>query len=384
VLYVIFLLICGDKMTLALALLALGEISLCLELGNRLLGSGVRTPAMALVKMCIIVFAFFLLAMPVYFMFIGSESALGRTIVYTWSLAGLVILLHFLFPYRFEISRIRQSCLVQCDNTVISNVVLHDECVSVESLAAGPDGLRFLVVSDLHCNKREKLDLIKSAFAKLAGETFDAAFVLGDLSENSGILPELMGTLANLPNRHGIFLVRGNHDFLSGRQIVIGDLAKRHSIKILSNTWSDIPGLGIRLVGLEYPPGQIQLPSKSECSMTLGLTHTPDNIILFSRLGVDIVVAGHTHGGWFTLPVVGTVLVPTKLGRFINKGWFRRGRTLMYITSGLPYFTRKRGRAGEILRLTIKPAKTKEGLAQAENPTGSGRDFYVAKDAKNR
>jgi len=370
-------------MTLALAVLVLGEVSLLLDLGNRLLGSGIRTPARALAKLCIIVLAFVLLAIPVFFVLIGSESALGRTLVYAWSLAGLVILLHFLFPYRFGISKIRQDCLVQRDNTVISNVVLHDECVSVESLAAGPDGLRFLVVSDLHCNKRKKLDLIKSAFAKLANETFDAALVLGDLSGNSRILPELMGTLANLPNRHGIFLVRGNHDFLGGRQILIEDLAKRYSIKILSNTWCSIPKLGIGLVGLEYPPNQIQLPSKSECSMMVGLTHTPDNIILFSRLGVDIVVAGHTHGGWFRLPVVGTVLVPTKLGRFINKGWFKRGRTLMYITSGLPYFTRKRGRAGEILRLTIKPAKTKEGLAQVENPTGSGRDFYVAKDANN-
>ncbi|MHC4206914.1 MAG: metallophosphoesterase [Planctomycetota bacterium] len=223
--------------------------------------------------------------------------------------------------------------------------------------------MRFLVVSDLHCNSQKKLNLIKSAFAKLSNETFDAILVLGDLSENSRMLPELIDTLANLPNRYGIFCVRGNHDFEDGRQILIEDLANRHSIKILSNTSSGIPEFGIRLVGLEYPPDHPQLPTKSECCITLGLTHTPDNIILFSRLGVDIVVAGHTHGGWFRLPVLGPLLIPSRLGRFLNTGWFRSGRTLMYITSGLPYFADQKGKPGEILKLTIKSNEEKEGIA---------------------
>jgi predicted MPP superfamily phosphohydrolase len=246
--------------------------------------------------------------------------------------------------------------------------VLRDECLSVPWPGAGPDSLRFLVVSDLHCNEFEKLELIKSVFAKLSNETFDAAFVLGDLSENSRMLPELIDTLSKLPNRHGIFLVRGNHDFLKRRQVLIEDLAKRHSIKILSNATESIPELGVELVGLEYPPSYAKLPCKSEGTIRLGLTHTPDNIILFSRLGVDVVVAGHTHGGWVRLPVLGPLLVPSGLGRFLDKGWFRRGRTLMYITSGLPYFAEQKRKPGEILSLTIKPGKEKDGIARIEAP----------------
>jgi predicted MPP superfamily phosphohydrolase len=350
-------------MKLALALLVLGEISLILDLGNRLLGSGLRTPASGLVKISQIVFACILLAVPAFLVFIEPESKLACYLLYLSSFFGALIFLHFLFPYKFGIERIRQDHSVQNERALISNVVLRDECVSVPSLAANPDGLRFLVVSDLHCNSQKKLNLIKSAFAKLSNETFDAILVLGDLSENSRMLPELIDTLANLPNRYGIFCVRGNHDFEDGRQILIEDLANRHSIKILSNTSSGIPEFGIRLVGLEYPPDHPQLPTKSECCITLGLTHTPDNIILFSRLGVDIVVAGHTHGGWFRLPVLGPLLIPSRLGRFLNTGWFRSGRTLMYITSGLPYFADQKGKPGEILKLTIKSNEEKEGIA---------------------
>ena len=353
-------------MTLALVLLILGEVSLALDLGNRLLGSGIRTPARALGKICIITFACVLLAVPAFIVFIEPESNLGWFLFYVSSFVGNVVFIHFLFPYRFGISKIRQRRCVQHERVLASNIVLHDESVSAPSLAAGPDGLRFLVVSDLHCNGHEKLELIKSVFAKLSDETFDAALVLGDLSENSRMLPELISALANLPNRHGIFLVRGNHDFLRNRQMVIEDLAKRHSIKILSNTVSKMPELGIELAGLEYPPEHSQIPPKSEGTIRLGLTHTPDNIILYSRLGVDIVVAGHTHGGWVRLPVLGPLLVPSGLGRFLNKGWFRLGSTLMYVTSGLPYFADQKGKPGEILRLTIKPNEEKEAIAKVE------------------
>jgi len=356
-------------MVLALALLAIGETSLILDLGNRLLGSGLRTPARTLIKTSQIVFACVLLAVPAFLVFIVPESNPVRSLFYVSSFAGTLIFLHFLFPYRFGISKIRQKHSAQYERALISNVVLHNESVSVRSLTAGPDGLQFLVVSDLHCNSQEKLNLIKNIFAKLGNETFDAVLVLGDLSENSKTLPELISTVAKLPNRHGAFLVRGNHDFEEGRQILIEDLAEQHSIKILSNISCDIPELGIRLVGLEYPPNLPQLPAKSECSVTLGLTHTPDNIILFSRLGIDIVVAGHTHGGWFSLPVLGPLLIPSRLGRFLSSGWFRLGNTLMYITSGLPYFTNPKGKTGEILKLILKSNEDKESVARVEVPT---------------
>lgn len=356
-------------MKFTLALLVLGEISLILDLGNRLLGSGLRTAARTLIKIFLIVFACVLLALPAFLVLIEPESDPARSIFYVSSFAGALIFLHFLYPYRFGISKVRQKHSAQHQSVLISNVMLRNESVSIPSSAIGPDGLQFLVVSDLHCNSQEKLNLIKSIFEKLSDETFDAVLVLGDLSENSRMLPELIGTLAKLPNRHGIFLVRGNHDFLKSRQILIEDFANRHSIKILSNTFDSIPELGIELIGLEYPPDHSQIPPKSGHNLRLGLTHTPDNIITYSKLGADIVVAGHSHGGWFRLPVLGPLLIPSRLGRFLNAGWFRRENTLMYITTGLPYFTEQKGKRGEVLKLTIKSNEKKENMARVEEPT---------------
>ena len=354
-------------MTLTLVLLALGEISLCLDLSNRLLGLGVRTPANALAKLFSIMIACVLLAVPAFFVFFGPESKLWITLFYASGFLGALIFIHYLFPYRFGISRIKQKQSIRHETLLTPKVALRDECVSVPSLAAGRDDLRLLVVSDLHCNSQEKLNLIKNIFAKISSETFDAALVLGDLSENRRMLPELIDTIADLPNRYGIFLIRGNHDFMGDRQSLIEDLAKHHSINILSNTARNIPELGIELIGLEYPPDGTQLPPKSEHTLRLGLTHTPDNIILFSRLGVDIGVAGHTHGGWFRLPVLGPLLVPCGLGRFLNRGWYKLGPTLLFITTGLPYVAEHKGKPGEILRLTLKPNEDKESTIRIED-----------------
>ena len=354
-------------MVLALALLAIGEISLILDLSNRLLGSGVRTPKNAFIKICLIVLVCFLLAVPAFIVFINPQYNPGRYLFYLSGFVGTLFFLHFLFPYRFGISRIIKKRSGRPERELITNVVLSDESATVPLLAAGPDGLRFLVVSDLHCNSQNKLNLIKNIIVKLSGEIFEAAFVLGDLTENKKMLPELFDVLVKLPNRRRIFLVRGNHDFLNGREIIIEDLAKRHAINILSNRVSEIPGLGIELAGLEYPPEYNKIPPKSDRTVRLALTHTPDNIIPFSRLGADIVLAGHTHSGWFRLPLLGPMLVPSRLGRFLNKGWFRFGNTLMYITSGLPYFTTQHGKKGEVLRLTVKPDKEKQHIARVES-----------------
>ena len=114
-----------------------------------------------------------------------------------------------------------------------------------------------------------------------------------------------------------------------------------------------MPGLGIEIVGLEWPWDRGILPSPSRAAFAIGLTHTPDNIKMFSRLNVPLAVAGHTHGGKFRLPWIGSFPVGSKYGRFLDEGWFQFGSTRLYITSGIRHFPGLLGRPGVIVELTI-------------------------------
>ena len=66
------------------------------------------------------------------------------------------------------------------------------------------------------------------------------------------------------------------------------------------------------------------------------LSHNPD-ILESSQMGrVDVVLAGHTHGGQIVLPLWGPAHTQSQhVSRDHVSGYFRRGRTHVYITRGI-------------------------------------------------
>ncbi len=71
------------------------------------------------------------------------------------------------------------------------------------------------------------------------------------------------------------------------------------------------------------------------------LSHTPDVAPEASRRGIEVVLAGHTHGGQVRLPFVGALITRTSIGPHYDRGLFewaapnRRGWTWLYINPGL-------------------------------------------------
>ncbi|HUF78622.1 MAG TPA: metallophosphoesterase, partial [Thermoanaerobaculia bacterium] len=52
------------------------------------------------------------------------------------------------------------------------------------------------------------------------------------------------------------------------------------------------------------------------------LTHSPDVVEEAARRGIDLVLAGHTHGGQVRLPFVGALITRTDIGRRYDRGLF--------------------------------------------------------------
>ncbi len=71
------------------------------------------------------------------------------------------------------------------------------------------------------------------------------------------------------------------------------------------------------------------------------LTHTPDVAPEASRRGIDVVLAGHTHGGQVRLPFVGALLTRTAIGPAFDRGLYEwaapnaRGWTTLYVNPGM-------------------------------------------------
>jgi predicted MPP superfamily phosphohydrolase len=88
-----------------------------------------------------------------------------------------------------------------------------------------------------------------------------------------------------------------------------------------------------------------------EDGFRLCLSHTPDHLPWARRHGIDLMLAGHVHGGQIRLPVIGSVFVPSRYGRRYDCGTFHEPPTLLHVSRGLG--------GEEPLRFNCRPEVTK-------------------------
>ena len=62
-----------------------------------------------------------------------------------------------------------------------------------------------------------------------------------------------------------------------------------------------------------------------EADFRILLSHSPDQFPRAASKGVDLVLAGHNHGGQIRLPVFGPILMPSRYSRHFDRGFFRSG-----------------------------------------------------------
>jgi predicted MPP superfamily phosphohydrolase len=350
-------------MGLAIIGIVVGEVLLILDLANRIFGSYARRPGRFLWRILVVTFCMLVLPAPAIAHELGWRGAHVHALYVIAGVAGWLVALHFLVPYKWGVKRVPMADHHRSLRPLSRGVLLRDSHVELAELPEGVSHLNIVALSDLHCTTHRKTQTLMHVLEALdEEELFDLVLVLGDLGEEPALLPEVMQGLGAIQSRYGVYCVRGNHDFEGGRAPLIKELAGANGIHLLENAAHEVPGAGITLVGLELPWDKAPLPDALPDRFVIGLSHTPDNIRHFSRLSVNVGFAGHTHGGRLRIPLLGSALVPALLGRFLEKGLFRLNGTLLYVTSGLGYFLARFGKKGEILRLTItRPGSRGDG-----------------------
>jgi len=329
---------------------SVGLLCLFVDLGVRLAGHCSYRPMDQLVRLAILLSACALLVTPLLIsVLLPSDNA---KVLQGISMGlSVLVLVHFAFPLGFRIRKVPHGKILS-EKELVQGIVLRKLSLDRGCLSK-MDGFSCLIVSDLHCNSEDKLQKITCALEKIRDRTYQMIFILGDLGERKALLPETLKALASLQSVHGTFLVRGNHDSNKERCETIERLCSEYAIHLLANRSHSLSEVDLTLVGLEKPwhPGDI--PETPQTKPWIGLTHSPDNIHIFARMGASLVLAGHTHGGELLVPVLGPILVPSTYGRFLHRGWFRLDETLMFVTSGIGYFPGFGGIQGEIVELVI-------------------------------
>ncbi len=214
-------------------------------------------------------------------------------------------------------------------------------------------GLTITHVSDLHVGKLfrpEHLPALVDAVNRLDS---DLIAITGDAVDHSfDYMPAACEAFGQMQSRYGRFTVIGNHDLIdSPRQAA--EYLSRHEPNFLADTCTDVTigGERFRIAGLSwsrYDRGVLNTPGHAERVdqmlagvdsgiFTVALSHHPHAFDTLAAAGVDLTLAGHTHGGQIMLTPPGS---PHPIGggnllfRYIW-GEYWRGNSAMYVTSGV-------------------------------------------------
>ncbi len=114
-----------------------------------------------------------------------------------------------------------------------------------------------------------------------------------------------------------------------------------HNRAIHLNGESGVEGVDLYLAGIDdlmegRPNLAAALRHVPEDLPLILLSHNPDILESPASLRADLLLAGHTHGGQIVLPLLGPAHTQSDhLSRREASGYFRRGRTHIYVTRGL-------------------------------------------------
>jgi uncharacterized protein len=182
----------------------------------------------------------------------------------------------------------------------------------------------------------------------------DALCITGDIFHSAAtVVEQATPHLKKLKARPlGNFAVLGNHDFYAG-SIRSVKVLEEAGITLLRNQWTTlrVGGSAIHIGGVDDPlvtwmyrnecPGLNTLMSKApvESGLRILLSHRPGVFPQAAKQKVDLILAGHTHGGQIVIPVPGLergLSVADMVSEY-TYGWYKSGSSRMYLNRGVGF-----------------------------------------------
>jgi predicted MPP superfamily phosphohydrolase len=231
-------------------------------------------------------------------------------------------------------------------------------------------GLRILHLSDIHLWHLVTVDDLERALAAAPRGGYDLVCVTGDLADDMSQLPRGLELIHALDAPLGVFACLGNHEHsrdLPGALAAYADSPVqllRGAGRLLWWRGAPVAVAGIddlrsqpRARQSEFYPDQLRraLGPLAPETFTVLLSHRPSVLPHAAAAGVDVVLAGHTHGG--QAAIAGRSILEIQGSAPWAWGVYRHQGCVMHVTSGLgQWFPLRLGCPPEMVLLELQAA----------------------------
>jgi predicted MPP superfamily phosphohydrolase len=257
------------------------------------------------------------------------------------------------------------------------------------------DGMEIVQISDIHLSGYMTREAVRRAVDMANEVGADLAVVTGDLITGMhDSMADCVEEVRHLRAPLGVYGCNGNHEIYARAEDLAERLYRQAGMKLLrsENTVIHYQGAQLNLIGVDYQ--RERTPGGRKMQMLAGiealvrrdmpnilLSHNPNSFNRAAELGIELSLAGHTHGGQVQVEILDVSISPARFITDYVAGLYHRpllmpdvpkrmGETIKLIPNapkGLSalYVNRGLGTVGAPVRLGAPPEITHMVLRRA-------------------
>ena len=231
------------------------------------------------------------------------------------------------------------------------NLETVQQTIHLPRLPKAFDGFRICQLSDIHIGPFMPAEEIRRYVAIANAQKPHLTVLTGDyVTFDPGTQEAVVDALRGLRAPFGVFGSLGNHDAWAGVEDSITALFRQVGIRILrgENVSIRSGGESINLMGVDFQSPRQFGPSPAVKNLlgniealvdphrvNILLSHNPDTFERAAQLGIDLSLAGHTHGGQAALEFISPEIAPSRFVTPYVAGLFQKPGSQLYVNRGI-------------------------------------------------
>ena len=231
------------------------------------------------------------------------------------------------------------------------NLEVTPQTIQLPRLPRAFEGFRICQLSDIHIGPYMPAEEIRKYVAIANAQKAQMIVLTGDfVTFDPNTQWPVVDALRGLRAPFGVYGSLGNHDAWAGVEDSITELFRQAGVHILraANVAVTDSGDSFNLIGVDFQSSRRFGPSPPTRHLLANiegiidrnlvnilLSHNPDTFPRAAELGIDLSLAGHTHGGQAALEFISPEIAPSRFVTPYVAGWFKQPGGQLYVNRGI-------------------------------------------------